>query len=126
LRRALDDQEIDVCQTAVDAAFASRTETWPADVAQRLLAIADDNTIDVDFREKAVRAVSGTVTSEVRTWLVAHASRKSALRGALKLAPTSPTVRAALHVLTTRHGDAADAAPVIALARKAGVTGAGA
>jgi len=35
-------------------------------------------------------------------------------------------VRAALHILATHHGDAPDAAPVIALARKAGAIGAGA
>lgn len=126
LRRALDDQSADVRHAAIDAAFASRTESWPADMAQRLLAIAGDDTVDMAFREKAVRAVSGTVTTEVRAWLVAHASRKSALLGALKLAPATPTVRAALHVLATRHSDAPDAAALISLARKAGAIGAGA
>jgi hypothetical protein len=94
-------------------------------MAQRLLAIAGDESVDVPMREKAVRAVSGTVTTEVRTWLLAHASRKSTLLGSLKLAPVTPTVRAALHLLATRHHDAPDAAPVIALARKAGAIGAG-
>jgi len=125
LRRALDDQSTDVRQTAIDAAFASRTESWPADMAQRLLAIAGDESVDVPLREKAVRAVSGTVTTEVRTWLLAHASRKSTLLGSLKLAPVTPTVRAALHLLATRHHDAPDAAALIALARKAGAIGAG-
>lgn len=125
LRRALDDQLVDVRQTAVDAAYAWRSETWPADVAQRLLAIAEDEGTDMAFREKAVRAVTGTATSDVRTWLVAHASRKSALLGALKLAPTTPTVRAALQVLAARHGDATDVGQLLTLARKAGLIGAG-
>lgn len=126
LRRAFDDQGAEVRLAAIDAAFASRTESWPAEMSQRLLAIAGDESIDVALREKAVRAVSGTVTTEVRAWLLAHASRKSTLLGALKLAPVTPTVRAALHILATSHGDAPDAAPVIALARKAGAIGAGA
>jgi len=126
LRRALDDEGAEVRLAAIDAAFASRAETWPADMAQRLLAIAGDESVDLALREKAVRAVSGTVTTEVRAWLLAHVSRKSTLLGALKLAPVTPTVRAALHVLATHHGDAPDVAPVIALARKAGALGAGA
>lgn len=125
LRRALDDQGAEVRLAAIDAAFASRTESWPAEMSQRLLAIAGDESVDVPVREKAVRAVSGTGTTEVRAWLLAHASRKSTLLGALRLAPVTPTVRAALHILATHHGDAPDAAPVIALARKAGAIGAG-
>ena len=126
LRRALEDQGAEVRLAAIDAAFASRAESWPAEMSQRLLAIAGDESVDVALREKAVRAVSGTVTTEVRAWLLAHASRKSTLLGSLKLAPVTPTVRAALHILATHHGDAPDATPVIALARKAGAIGAGA
>lgn len=126
LRRALDDQGTDVRHTAIDAAFALRAESWPADVAQRLVAIAGDESVDVAFREKAIRAVGATVTSDVRSWLLGHASRKSALLGALKLAPVTPTVRAALHLLATRHGDVPEVAPLVALARKAGALGGGA
>jgi hypothetical protein len=124
LKRALADDSADVRHTAIDAAYALRTQSWPGDLAQRLCTVADDATVDDAYREKAVRALTGTTSAEVCNWLVAHVSRRSALRGALKLATPTPTVRAALQLLSTRFAAAPEAEAVLALARKSALVGA--
>jgi hypothetical protein len=123
LRRALDDQSDDVQHAAIDVAFAQRKDELPVDVAMRLLALAELETVPVELREKAVRAVGGTRHADVRTWLIAHSTRRARLTGSTKMAPTSETVRAAVHVLAAAFATDPLAAPVLALARKAGMVG---
>jgi hypothetical protein len=123
LRRALDDATPDVQHTAIDAAYAWRSQPWAPDVAQRLLGLAANDALDVALREKALRAVGATVIPEVRSWLLAHVSRRSALRSAAKLAAITPTVRAALQLLASRWNNDAEAQPVLTLARKANLVG---
>ncbi len=123
LRRALDDQSDDVQQAAIDVAFAQRKDELPVDVATRLLGLAERETVPVELREKAVRAVGGTRHADVRTWLIAHSTRRARLTGSTKIAPTSETVRAAVHVLATAFATDPLAAPVLVLARKAGMVG---
>lgn len=123
LRRALDDQSDDVQQAAIDVAFAQRKDELPVDVATRLLGLAERETVPVELREKAVRAVGGTRHADVRTWLIAHSTRRARLTGSTKMAPTSETVRAAVHVLATAFATDPLAAPVLVLARKAGMVG---
>lgn len=126
LRRALDDATPDVQHTAIDAAYAWRSQPWAPDVAQRLLGLAANEALDVALREKALRAVGATMIPEVRSWLLAHVSRRSALRGALKLVAITPTVRAALQLLASRWSDDTEVQPVLTLARKASLVGGGA
>lgn len=124
LKRALVDDSADVRHTAIDAAYTLRTQSWSGDVVQRLCSVADDTTVDDAYREKALRALAGTTSSDVLGWLVAHVSRRSALRGALKLAAPTPTVRAALQLLSNRFAAAPEAEPILALARKSALVGA--
>ena len=123
LRRALDDAKSDVRQAAIDVAYATRQQELPVEVAMRLLALADDETFDMGIREKAVRAVGHSLHPEVRSWLVAHATRKTRLLGSVKLAPPTDTVRAAVQVLAARASDDPAVQPIIALGRKAGLLG---
>lgn len=123
LRRAFDDNVIDVQQTAIDVAYAQRQQELPAEVALRLLALAERESLEMAFREKAVRAVSGSMHADVRAWLVAHATRRTRLLGGVKLAPATDTVRAAVQVLAAHAAADRDVQPLIALARKAGLLG---
>jgi len=123
LRQALDDYADDVQQAAIEVAFAQRNDELPADVAMRLLALADRETVPVELREKAVRAVGGTKHGEVRTWLIAHTTRRARLTGSVKMAPAAETVRAAVNVLASTFATDPTVVPVLALARKSGMVG---
>ena len=129
LRRALDDPSDDVRQAAVETILALRNVELPREVITRLLAIADSETVEMDRREKALRAavaVCGPVGSthagqaEVRAWLVAHCTRRGLLKG-IKLAPATPLVRAGVQLLAARFGAHEDVAPIVALARSEGL-----
>ncbi len=124
LRRALDDANGDVRQAAIDVAYAARQQELPVELAMRLLTLADDDTLEMGIREKAIRAVGQSLHPEVRAWLVAHATRKTRLLGSVKLAPPTDTVRAAVQVLAARASADSAVQPIIALARKAGLLGA--
>ena len=121
LRRALHDAANDVRQAAIDVAYAARQQEHPVDLALRLLALADDDSLDTGSRDKAIRAVGHSLYPEVRAWLTDHASRKTRLLGSVKLAPLTDTVRAAVQVLAARAGDDPGVQPLVALGRKAGV-----
>ncbi|WP_396203591.1 hypothetical protein [Gemmatimonas sp.] len=121
LRRALHDAANDVRQAAIDVAYAARQQEHPVDLALRLLALADDDSLDTGSRDKAVRAVGHSLYPEVRAWLTDHASRKTRLLGSVKLAPLTDTVRAAVQVLAARAGDDPGVQPLVALGRKAGI-----
>lgn len=121
LRRALHDAANDVRQAAIDVAYAARQQEHPVDLALRLLALADDASLDTGSRDKAIRAVGHSLYPEVRAWLTDHASRKTRLLGSVKLAPLTDTVRAAVQVLAARAGDDPGVQPLVALGRKAGV-----
>jgi hypothetical protein len=124
LRRALDDSTAEVQHAAVDVAYMQRKDELPGDVALRLLALAEQESLPLELRDKAVRAVAGTRQENVRSWLIAHTTRRARLTGSTKLATLTDTVRAALHVLSTTFAADSEAAPVLALARKAGALGA--
>ncbi|AMW06028.1 hypothetical protein [Gemmatimonas phototrophica] len=126
LRRALDDSTAEVQHAAVDVAYVQRKDELPTDVALRLLTLADQENLPLELRDKAVRAVAGTRQAEVRSWLIAHTTRRARLTGSTKLATLTDTVRAALHVLSTTFAADPEAAPVLTLARKAGALGAAA
>lgn len=123
LRRALEDGDDEVRQAAIDVAYAQRKDELPGDVALRLLAFAEQDSLSVEVRDKAIRAVAGSRQAEVRSWLIGHTTRRARLTGSTKLAVLTDTVKAALQVLSTTFAADPEAAPVLALARKAGVLG---
>jgi hypothetical protein len=120
LRRALDDMNGDVRMTAIDVMLTLRDVEWPRELITRLLTLAENETVEMSVRDKAVRAAAQSTHPEVRTWLTAQCTRRGLLKG-VKLAPLTPLVRCALQQLATRFADHADVAPVLALARRDGV-----
>jgi hypothetical protein len=123
LRRALDDVNGDVRMTAIDVILTMRDVEWPRELVTRLVALAENETLEMSVRDKALRAAAQSTHPEVRTWLAAQCTRRGLLKG-VRLAPITPLVRSALQQLATRFADHADVAPVLALARRDGVLGA--
>jgi len=67
-----------------------------------------------------VRAAARSRHAEVREWLVEHATRRGLLKSR-RLAPVTPLVRTALLQLALHFGEHGEVAPILVLARQAGV-----
>lgn len=120
LRRALDDTHVEVRLAAIDVMLTMRDVEFPRELLTRLLTLADDASLELSVREKAVRAAASSTHAEVRSWLVARCTRRGLIKS-IKLAPLTPLVRTALHALATRFADHAEVVPILALARKEGL-----
>ncbi|MFN7532103.1 MAG: HEAT repeat domain-containing protein [Gemmatimonas sp.] len=120
LRRALDDANAEVRLAAIEVMLALGEAIPQREVVSRLLAIADQEPIDLTTREKAVRAAARSRHAEVREWLVEHATRRGLLKSR-RLAPVTPLVRTALLQLALHFGEHGEVAPILVLARQAGV-----
>lgn len=120
LRRALDDASGEVRLAAIEVILALRDANLPREIVSRLLAVADQESVETSTREKALRAAARSGHTEVRQWLLAHTTRRGLLKS-IKLAPLTPLVRTALQQLAANFGEQPDVAPVLALARKDGV-----
>ncbi len=129
LRRALDDASDEVRITAIETILGLRQAELPREVSIKLLALADQESLEVAVREKAVRAAAASMApaahDEVRSWLLAHSTRRGLLKG-IKLAPVTPLVRTALQLLAAHFARHEEVAPVLTLARRDGLLKTGA
>ena len=122
LRRALDDANAEVRLAAIEVLLALGEAIPQREIVSRLLAIADQEPVDLATREKAVRAAARSRHAEVRDWLVEHTTRRGLLKSR-RLAPVTPLVRTALQQLALHFGEHGEVAPILVLARRAGVLG---